>query len=229
MERLIYFVRRSDGAIKIGWSSAFKSRLKQLEADHGALTVLARVPGEQRHEAKLHRDLAQDCLGGEWFAPSPEVIDVVSRAENGLLVFDEHEALSASEFHREDFETPETMLDFARKMLSDTSIELALQSSRMNMHECIGEKIGVSASWVRKTINKNSKTSLPAHVYMNILELYITTMTEKVKRLDAEREHAVKMLNAAETYQRQSMGAQGLLESRARAGTAGPASAQKER
>lgn len=71
---MIYFVKRRDGAIKIGYSGSFDRRLKSLEREHGSLEVLTVREGTTRHEKALHARHKVDRIEGEWFRPTNEVI-----------------------------------------------------------------------------------------------------------------------------------------------------------
>ena len=67
-ESFIYFVRREDRAIKIGWSSDVLRRLVELRRDNGNVVLLACVPGIRADETALHLRFAGCHVGGEWFS-----------------------------------------------------------------------------------------------------------------------------------------------------------------
>ena len=64
---VVYFVRREDGAVKVGYSGEMASRLRSLRSEHGPLSVEALMPGARREEAIAHSLLNEDRLDGEWF------------------------------------------------------------------------------------------------------------------------------------------------------------------
>ena len=70
---VVYFVRRSCGAIKIGLSWDLERRLIALRSQWGKLELLATMPGDRATERALHRRFAEEALGREWFIPSPRL------------------------------------------------------------------------------------------------------------------------------------------------------------
>jgi len=83
----IYCIRRNgdkSGPIKIGFTANFEKRRKELAtATPEGFEVLALVDAGRGVESALHRDLADFCVGGEWFAPSNEVLAAIERVKHG--------------------------------------------------------------------------------------------------------------------------------------------------
>ena len=80
---MIYFIRRSDGAIKIGYSSNVVSRKSSLQAQHGTLELLGVAQGSQTEELTLHKRFAQSRIGrAEWFHPSPDILSYIAEHAN---------------------------------------------------------------------------------------------------------------------------------------------------
>jgi Meiotically up-regulated gene 113 len=74
---IVYFLRRGDGIIKIGFSASYPSRLNSLQAKHGPLRLLLAYAGGRKEESEAHDRYASLCVGGEWFRPSvPMLLDV---------------------------------------------------------------------------------------------------------------------------------------------------------
>ncbi len=67
---LVYFVRRLDGCIKVGWTTNLTRRLYALRTVHGWVDLLGTMPGGVVLERELHERFAADRRDGEWFAPS---------------------------------------------------------------------------------------------------------------------------------------------------------------
>lgn len=75
----VYFVQRSDGAIKIGKSRNVSRRLRQLNADAGeSLTLLGAMPGSLSVEGKLHAIFSADNIKGEWFVETEKLLKFIS-------------------------------------------------------------------------------------------------------------------------------------------------------
>lgn len=64
---MIYFLKRSNGDVKIGTTIRLSVRLKQLADEHGVLELLGVCPGSFAEERALHRKFKDFCVRGEWF------------------------------------------------------------------------------------------------------------------------------------------------------------------
>jgi hypothetical protein len=84
---VIYYLRRSDGAVKIGWSRDLRQRVGQLERAHGPLTLLAWEPGDRPAEQRRHVEFRADRIDRryEWFRSSPALMDHVEQIGNELV------------------------------------------------------------------------------------------------------------------------------------------------
>lgn len=72
--RVIYFVQRPDGAIKIGKTGNLKARLQTLQSQlNQPITLLATTPGYTKLEYRLHKRFAYANICGEWFLPVTEL------------------------------------------------------------------------------------------------------------------------------------------------------------
>jgi hypothetical protein len=77
---LVYFIRHSDGPVKIGIAYDVAKRLKALQTGHYAdLTVLAVRTGGRKREADYHARFKAHALRGEWFHASPEVMAEIAK------------------------------------------------------------------------------------------------------------------------------------------------------
>jgi hypothetical protein len=79
---VVYYIRRLDGAIKVGHSADLETRIRDLSRGHGHLVLLATEPGGWDLEQQRHRDFAGSRIGlREWFRPH----DVLLRHIEGLV------------------------------------------------------------------------------------------------------------------------------------------------
>src|SRR5262245_66472129 len=78
---MIYFIKNCNtGHIKIGVGSEPLKRLTPLQTGSSRrLDVLAVAPGGQDVERSLHQKFASQRLHGEWFKPSKELLQEISR------------------------------------------------------------------------------------------------------------------------------------------------------
>lgn len=78
----VYYVRRADGLIKIGWTGQLARRLTTLTREHGPIELLATHPGGRDVEQRQHARFRDARVEGEWFRPTPELlahIDKIAR------------------------------------------------------------------------------------------------------------------------------------------------------
>ena len=83
----VYFIRHSDGPIKIGYATNVTNRLKGMQTAHYAELILIAVrTGGRKREAEYHARYAEHHLRGEWFSPHPDILAEVARI-NKLKAF----------------------------------------------------------------------------------------------------------------------------------------------
>lgn len=107
-----YFIRRADGAIKIGFSIRPWRRIRGLAREFGVLETLAVVPACLVGEYETHQLFGHLRLEGEWFRseqellyfieqtkvevaaePEPETMPPPARAQQASGALSEHEAI----------------------------------------------------------------------------------------------------------------------------------------
>jgi hypothetical protein len=75
----VYFIRRADGLVKIGYSHNPRLRASQLRQQHQCeMEILATTLGARCKEKELHRRFSKYRVHGEWFSPSEELMRFVS-------------------------------------------------------------------------------------------------------------------------------------------------------
>jgi hypothetical protein len=86
---MIYFLRRADGAIKIGTTEKYYSRLPVLTKTYGHLELLGVMEGDREKEQEIHQQFAHARLNSkrktEWFQPCLELLDYI-KANTSLNV-----------------------------------------------------------------------------------------------------------------------------------------------
>lgn len=76
----VYFlVREADRAVKIGYSKNPSKRVPQLTTGAGPCYLAAEMPGTYKTESDLHKQFAHRCVGGEWFAPNDELLELIRK------------------------------------------------------------------------------------------------------------------------------------------------------
>lgn len=80
---MIYFLRRADGAIKIGTTDKYRTRLSTLTTEYGELELLGLMEGDREEEQRIHEQFTQSRMGPdrrtEWFHSSPEILDYIAK------------------------------------------------------------------------------------------------------------------------------------------------------
>lgn len=78
---VVYYLERSDGAIKIGCTSNYPRRRNELVVKHGALFLVAWEFGGFDVEDERHGEFAEYRISpsAEWFRPGVELVNHVLR------------------------------------------------------------------------------------------------------------------------------------------------------
>lgn len=77
----VYFIRGSDGFVKIGWSTNVQQRIADLQvANAGQLELLLQIPGDWRDEQNMHALFDEYRMSGEWFRYGSRMKSFVWRA-----------------------------------------------------------------------------------------------------------------------------------------------------
>lgn len=86
----IYFIQAGEaGPIKIGASWNVEARLKALSCFHyEELRLLASADGCQMVERELQIGFEPELVRGEWFSPSPRLMDFIARIKAGAAMSD---------------------------------------------------------------------------------------------------------------------------------------------
>ena len=85
---MIYFVQHGEGgAIKIGTARNVRARIDAIQTSAPVrLRLLAVIDGGVREERELHDRFRKDRIHGEWFHPSPPLIEHIAGIEPGKSV-----------------------------------------------------------------------------------------------------------------------------------------------
>ncbi len=65
--RKVYFIRRDDGAIKIGSTLDINRRIKEISSQAGDIELLLTIDGTIALETKLHKYFSKNNIHNEWF------------------------------------------------------------------------------------------------------------------------------------------------------------------
>ena len=82
----VYFIQAGDedGPIKIGFADNPRARLNDLQTGHyEQLVLLGVIPCESiEEERKVQQIVAGDAIRGEWYRPTPAVLDLVAQSSH---------------------------------------------------------------------------------------------------------------------------------------------------
>ena len=80
MTSVVYFVQAADGSVKIGTTRQLLLRQRNLASYvPGGVKLLCTVPGDGTLEAHYHATFAEDLISGEWYRPTPAILETVDR------------------------------------------------------------------------------------------------------------------------------------------------------
>jgi hypothetical protein len=79
--RIVYYLERSDGLIKIGTTTGLRARRRHLSYEHGPLSLLAWEIGSYTLERQRHDKFQQlrDAPNTEWFNPGRQLLGHVGQ------------------------------------------------------------------------------------------------------------------------------------------------------
>ena len=84
----VYFaqIKNTDGYIKIGYANDVSSRFPNgcCTDNPYSIQILTTSSGFFYHESELHRLLNAYIIRGEWFYPTPEVVECVTKLSSGV-------------------------------------------------------------------------------------------------------------------------------------------------
>lgn len=85
---VVYYLRRWDGAVKIGFTAHLTSRIKTLAGEHGDLDLLAREPGGWHLEQSRHAEFADLRISPtlEWFRPGEPLMAHIDGLQSAVVV-----------------------------------------------------------------------------------------------------------------------------------------------
>ena len=72
--QIVYYIRRGDGAIKIGTTTKPADRMAALRWEHGPIEILLTHCGDGERERQMHARFAALRIEGEWFRPEMELL-----------------------------------------------------------------------------------------------------------------------------------------------------------
>ena len=83
----VYFMRRPDGCIKIGYTNHIVRRKRALEKQRGEeLTLLGVLPGALRREQEIQYQFRFQQIEREWFLPTGELKAFIAETATELYV-----------------------------------------------------------------------------------------------------------------------------------------------
>lgn len=158
---MIYFLRRADGAIKIGTTRKYYTRQSSLTRQFGKLELLGVMEGNREQEQEIHERFAHIRLNNkhntEWFQPRPELLDYIAEntshevrtARDVNLKLSDKTYLLLKSFQNEQFAKT------GKKLTNDSAIALAIQLVEPQ-----------AAKWVEEFLAKNGNLAIsPTKTY----------------------------------------------------------------
>jgi hypothetical protein len=149
----IYFISDGD-SIKIGRSKDVTARMKDLSCGSARpLSLIASVNGHSKHESKVHAELADYRLNGEWFADCQEVRSAISRyVESGISV-DSIEVETG----------PETEIVRRCRVAAELLVTRKMNAglSKMEAYKAVSGEVGLEGQWLRKFIARDRSVKEP--------------------------------------------------------------------
>lgn len=155
----IYFLRRSDGLIKIGYTARLKDRMSALSKSHGTLEVVRVINGDRHREKRLHAQFARFHQFGEWFRDGEDLRKEIDALPDGTVI-----ELAGSEAERLWLEAEAKIAAEARTIIERLIV------NRRQWHGATSEQAMKALAadygireWMLKNIFYGRATSISAH------------------------------------------------------------------
>jgi hypothetical protein len=89
--RQVFFIRRTDGLIKVGCAVDVSAQAKRFEAVVGTVDIVAGVPGEKTLKKSIETMFSDLRTPGGWFRPEKRLLDYIEHLEAELAATDDDE------------------------------------------------------------------------------------------------------------------------------------------
>lgn len=152
----IYFLKRSDGLVKIGTTTSLDARMTALAVGHGPLELLRVVNGGRRREGELHQAFKRFWEYGEWFRSEGGALDsLIETIEDGAQVpVDVADA-------RSEWERGEAEFMARTRALVDDLVKLRTDRDRLKREagiDALNAEHGFSKHFLRHILSERGST-----------------------------------------------------------------------
>lgn len=192
----VYFIQAESGPVKIGYSSDVPQRLAQLQSGmREIMTLKATVSGDRALENYFHQTLRQSRVIGEWFSPTPMVIETIQAvAERGLAAVPP-EYRPRPEYEPQDMRDDDDLLCECREYIIAIGGPRIGADRVMDMLGRVSKITGIGLRRVRGIWNRECRI-LEASEYIRLRECFEANEAIRIEREDRLRA-ADRMLSAA--------------------------------
>jgi Meiotically up-regulated gene 113 len=84
----VYYIQVASGMIKIGFTQNLEKRVQSFRSNHGEVTLLATEKGTRETEALRHTRFGPHRQYGEWFSPTPELLEHIAEVTGRGVAWD---------------------------------------------------------------------------------------------------------------------------------------------
>lgn len=178
----LYFVRRSDGLIKIGYTGDFNRRIAALTKSHGPLEIIRVINGDRKREKRLHGEFARFNEFGEWFRGDPALLSLITSLADGDAA-----SISTSAIEREWTRGDQQMADEARRVVMRL-IEVRRQRTGLKNNAamaalCADHRLRL---WTVRNLQAGRRTTVTAFAYRRLREALVAELTSHCAELSAD-------------------------------------------
>lgn len=180
----IYFLRRADGLVKIGYTDNLKRRMSSLTRSHGTLEVLRVINGDRRRERQIHHQFVHLNEFGEWFRATDHLIVAIGALEEGPAV-----AVASSDRKRMWMAGETEMAEKAKEMCVQLIITRAARFGTTNQDamSAIEDEHGIPFSTMDH-LRRGKSITVSAFTFKRLKECLIEELTAHRNELLASAE-----------------------------------------
>lgn len=179
----VYFVQRSDGVIKIGFTMNRAKRFRKLEREHGPLKILRLIKGTFTTERQIQKRFKDCNISGELFSPTDDLMAFIDELEEGQECdfseradIDDTKACGEMRFVASACDRLEKLMNIRRRRVGGKEPEI---------RQGLLTDYGINEWTIDRIVGMRART-VTAYVYDSIHKAYIAEMLAYKKELEQE-------------------------------------------
>ncbi|MBC7814014.1 MAG: helix-turn-helix transcriptional regulator [Burkholderiales bacterium] len=155
---MIYFLQRADGAIKIGVTENYESRIYSLSLRYGNLELLGVMQGSYSEEKSLHLQFCELKIEGEWFRECEQLQSYIAQnaqdAQFEQILSQQTQHISRRERGNTEPEKPRMVKTRFPSLIAKKQLEMNIRFTQAEIAEQLGISPATISRWIRGRVDR---------------------------------------------------------------------------